>query len=97
MLSQQSHAIKNQLGHSKPPMYLTLWIAKYFACYSLILYGIRAPVIISFRADYPYATKNQEEQAKWRKIVGASNNLKPRPMRAENSWNSTNEVGEAWH
>ena len=33
MLRQLSYAIKNQLGHPKP------------ACSSLVLYGIRAPII----------------------------------------------------
>ena len=39
LLRQQSSDIQNQLGHSKPPR-----------CSSLVLYGIRAPIIGPFRA-----------------------------------------------
>ena len=44
LLRQQSYAIKNQLGHPKPP------IRGYFACSSLVLYGIRVPIIGPFHA-----------------------------------------------
>ena len=40
LLRQQSYAIKNQLGHPQPPT-----IGVYFACSSLVLYDIRAPII----------------------------------------------------
>ena len=44
LLCQQSYAIKNQLGHPKPP-------TKGFGTHpSLVLYGIREPVIGPFRA-----------------------------------------------
>ena len=43
LLRQQSSDIKNQLGHSKPPI----------RCSSLVLYGIRAPIIGPFRAWKP--------------------------------------------
>ena len=43
LLRQLSYAIKNQLGHPKPP-------TRVFACPTLVLYGIRAPLIDPFRA-----------------------------------------------
>ena len=76
MLRQLSYAIKNQLGHPKPP-------TRVFACPTLVLYGIRAPIIGPFSAwkpPIPYAMKNQRTS---------------RPMRAEPRHSSTNESGPA--
>ena len=57
LLRQQSYAIKNQLGHPKPPTRgfgtQNTPIGGYFACPSLVLYGIRAPIIGPFRAWKP--------------------------------------------
>ena len=48
LLRQQSYAIKNQLGHPKPPTRgfgtQNTPIGGYFACSSLVLYGIRIVV-----------------------------------------------------
>ena len=40
LLRQLSYAIKNQLEHPKPP-------TRVFACPTLVLYGIRAPMKVS--------------------------------------------------
>ena len=60
LLCQQSYAIKNQLGHAKPPTRVFL------ACPTLVLYGIRPPIIDPFR-DGSYLssaiTITSEEQA----------------------------------
>ena len=57
LVRQQSYAIKNQFGHPKPPTRgfgtQNSPIVKYFTCSSLILYGIRAPIIGPFRAWKP--------------------------------------------
>ena len=56
-LRQQSYAIKNQLWHPKPPTRgfgtQNTPIGCYFACSTLVLYGIRAPKIGPFRAWKP--------------------------------------------
>ena len=72
---QLSYAIKNQLEHPKP-------LGGYFACFLLVLYGIRAPIIGPFRAWkplIPYGIKNQRGASKmrragslWHKRAGAS-------------------------
>ena len=48
LLRQQSYAMKNQLGHPKPPTRgfgtQNTPIGGYLACSSLVLYAIRAPI-----------------------------------------------------
>ena len=56
LLRQKSYAIKNQLGHPKPPTRSfetqNIPVGRYFACPSLVLYGIRAAITGPFRAWY---------------------------------------------
>ena len=68
LVLQQSYAIKNQLGHRTVETQNTpIDIGVYFACSSLVLYGIRAPIPFKrtfpcMDANYPYAIKNQRGQ-----------------------------------
>ena len=66
---QQSYAIKNELGQTTP-------YKGYFACSSLVLYGIRVPIIEHFRAWKPTIPSRglwlRRAGSLWHKIAGAS-------------------------
>ena len=82
LLHQLSYAIKNQLVASKSPKppirgfgTQNIPIGWYFARTSLVLYGIRAPIIGPFRAWKPPIPWMRRAGSLWHKRPGAATSL----------------------